>query len=254
MFEDLPAWSRVFNLPTREEKLAAFRDPAVRDQLQYEGVDGTMQCFFARDWENVTLVEVATEKNKQHVGKSIKALAAEQNKRIIDTLLDLTIEENFEARFLYPAANFGDDAAVATMLRSPLTIMGSSDAGAHVKTLCGAGDTSLLLSRWVRDNDAIPLEEAVKRITHDQAAAIGLRNRGLLRPGYAADIVVFRPDDVEYLAPRWVNDLPKGAARLWRDAPGIDFVLVNGGVAVADGKLLEDALHGEVLGGDALLY
>ena len=75
MFEDLPAWRGVFNLPTREQKLAAFRDPTVRDQLQYEGVDATTQCFFARDWENVTIVEVATDKNRQHIGKSVAALA-----------------------------------------------------------------------------------------------------------------------------------------------------------------------------------
>jgi N-acyl-D-aspartate/D-glutamate deacylase len=253
LFEDLPTWRSVFCLPSKAEKLAAFADPGIRDAMQAEGVDGDSLCFFDRDWRNVTIAEVTKEANQQHVGKSVAQLAEEQGRRVIDALLDLAVDEDLAVRFLYPAANSGDDGAVATMLHSLQTIVGSSDAGAHVKTLCGAGDTSLLLSRWVRDSRAMSLEEAVRRLTFDQASVIGLRNRGLVRTGYAADLVILRPDDVEYLKPHLVRDFPGEAERLWRDATGIDYVIVNGGVVVDDGALVTGELHGMVLGGTELV-
>ena len=120
--------------------------------------------------------------------------------------------------------------------RSPQVVVGSSDAGAHVKTLCGAGDTSLLLSKWVRELALFTLEEAVKLITFDEASALGLARRGLLRSWDAADVVAFAPDLIDYLPTRMTADLPGGAQRLWRDAVGIPYVVVNGEVVLEDGS------------------
>ena len=146
----------------------------------------------------------------------------------------------------------GDDEAVGEMLRSPQSIVGASDAGAHVRTLCGAGDTTLLLSRWVRELGVLSLEEAIRAITFDPANVIGLRDRGLLRTGYAGDVVVFDPDEIAYRPARTVHDLPGGAERLWRDPQGIHAVVVNGTVVVDEGR--DTGLRpGRVLRGDDLV-
>jgi len=245
MFEDLDSWRRVFSLPTLQAKLDAFRDPSVRNAMQFDGVDDTSPCFFSRRWDLVSIANVRKEENRQHIGKSVSALAKESGKRVIDALLDLAVDEDLETEFLYPAAN-GDEEAVAQLLQSPEVIVGSSDAGAHVKTLCGAGDTSLLLSRWVRERGTFSLEKAVRLLTFDQALALGLTGRGLLREGYAADMVILDPSSVDYLPARSVRDLPGGAERLWRDPVGIDYVIVNGGVAVDHGETTGTA-SGQVL-------
>jgi N-acyl-D-aspartate/D-glutamate deacylase len=251
MFEDLPTWHKVFSLASDADKLAAFRRPEIRDALQFEGVDDASACFFSRDWNSVTVTEVGRADNQALVGRSVQSIADANGQRVIDTLLDLVIEEDLATRFVYPAANSGNDEAVAAMMRSPQSIIGSSDAGAHLKTLCGAGDTSLLLSRWVRERQQFSLEEAVRLITFDQASVLGLARRGLLRKGYAADIVIFDPAKVDYLPTRTVADLPGGASRLYRDAVGIQKVIVNGRAVVQDNELTGE-LPGRVLRGDEL--
>ena len=114
-----------------------------------------------------------------------------------------------------------------------------------------AGDTSLLLSRWVRELQEFSLEEAVRLLTFDQASVLGLRRRGLVRPGYAADLVVFDPDAIDYLPAKRVTDLPGGGSRLFRDAIGIAEVIVNGSVAVDHGVITGDC-GGQVLRGGEL--
>jgi N-acyl-D-aspartate/D-glutamate deacylase len=252
VFADLPAWSAVMSLP-RAERLVAFRDPEVRDALHFDAVLDTTPCFFSRRWETVIVTSVPSPGNRHLVGKSIRAIAEQRGARVVDTLLDLALEEDLGIGLMLAGSANGDDEAVATMLRSPQSIVGSSDAGAHVRTLCGAGDTSLLLSKWVREVGALSLEEAVRAITFDPATVIGLRDRGLVRAGYAADLVVFDPDTIVYLPARTVHDLPGGAQRLWRDPQGIHTVIVNGEVVVdADGQDT-GARPGRVLRGADLL-
>ncbi len=168
-------------------------------------------------------------------------------------MLDLALDEDLAAVFLIVGSINGDDEAVATMLRSDRSIIGSSDAGAHVRTLCGAGDTTLLLSRWVRERHVLSLEEAIHAITFRIASVLGLRRRGLLRPGFAGDAVVFDPDAIDYLPAHLVSDLPGGGQRLWRDARGIHTVIVNGQVVVdhtgtATGRRPGRVLRGAELG------
>jgi N-acyl-D-amino-acid deacylase len=251
MFEDLPTWHEVFSLPSDGDKLAAYQRPDIRDAMQFEGVDDTSACFFSRDWNTVTVTEVGRPTNRDLVGRSVQSIASDRGQRVIDTLLDLVVEERLMTRFLYPAANSGNDRAVAEMMRSPQSIIGSSDAGAHLKTLCGAGDTSLLLSRWVRERGEFTLEEAVRLLTFDQASVLGLSRRGLLRRGYAADIVVFDPLAIDYLPTTQVQDLPGGASRLWRDAKGIAKVVVNGSTVVDNGEITGE-LGGRIMRGAEL--
>jgi N-acyl-D-aspartate/D-glutamate deacylase len=149
----------------------------------------------------------------------------------------LALAEDLATRFEIDGVANGDRAAVGAMLRSPQAIVGFSDAGAHVNTLCGAGDTSLLLARWVRDLGVLSLEEGVRALTFDPLSVLGVGDRGLLRPGWRADLVTFDPAAVEYVPTRTVTDLPGGGTRLVRDAPGIHQVVVNGEVVVSEGTL-----------------
>ena len=246
-FQDLPTWHRVFALEA-EEKLEAYQDPAVRDAMQFESVEDTAPCFFSRDWTRIIVARTGHERNRALVGRSIQEIASAEDKRVIDVLLDLVVDEKLDAEFLLTGSANGDDADVATMLRSRQAIVGASDAGAHVKTLCGAGDTSLLLSKWTRDKQLFSLEEAVRALTFVPASVLGLQRRGLLAAGYFADIVVFDPDKVEYLAARTVTDVPGGGSRLWRDAVGVRDVIVNGQIVVRDGAVT-GRLPGRVLRG-----
>jgi N-acyl-D-amino-acid deacylase len=244
-FQDMPTWHKVFALET-DEKLLAYQDPAIRDAMQFESVDDTAPAFFSRDWTRIVVARTGHERNRSLVGRSIQDIASAEGKRVIDVLLDLVVDEKLDAEFLLIGSANGDDADVATMLRSSQAIVGASDAGAHVKTLCGAGDTSLLLSKWTRDKKLFSLEEAVRALSFVPASVLGLRQRGLLASGYFADIVVFDPDKIDYLAARTVTDVPGGGSRLWRDAVGVRDVVVNGQVVVREGTVT-GALPGRVL-------
>jgi N-acyl-D-aspartate/D-glutamate deacylase len=247
VFQDRPTWEGILAMD-RPAQVAAFRDPAVRDALQFETVDDTSPCFFSRDWSTVRVRAVARPEHEHLLGRTVADLAAERGVRVVDALADLALAEDLETRFVIDGAANGDRAAVGEMLRSPQAIVGFSDAGAHVNTLCGAGDTALLLSRWVRELGVLSLEQGVRALTFDPLSVIGVDDRGLLRPGWKADLVTFDPATIAYAPTTPVTDLPGGGARLVRDAPGIHTVIVNGAVVVADGALT-DALPGEVLRG-----
>jgi N-acyl-D-amino-acid deacylase len=248
LFQDLPTLGRITGL-SREEKLRAYRDPAVRDAIQREAVEDRSPCFFSRRWDTVFVAELGSGRHRELVGRSVAEIAARRGARIADALCDLVVDEDLDVRFRLEGSANGDDAAVAAMLKSPQALIGFSDAGAHVNTLCGAGDTSLVLARWVRERGVLGLEEAVRALSFTPASVLGLRGRGLLRPGFAADVVVFDPDAVEHLPPRRVADLPGGGERLWRDARGIDAVIVNGEVVV-DAGVPTPARPGSVLRGE----
>jgi N-acyl-D-aspartate/D-glutamate deacylase len=233
---------------SRPEQLAAFADPAVRDALQFETVDDDSPCFFSRDWSTVRVLKVARPEHAGLVGRTVADLARERGVREIDAVADLALAEDLETRFVVDGAANGDPAAVGEMLRSPQAIVGFSDAGAHVNTLCGAGDTSLLLSRWVRELGVLSLEQGVRALTFDPLSVMGVADRGLLRPGYRADLVTFDPATIDYAPTRSVSDLPGGGTRLVREAPGIHSVVVNGELVVQDGELT-GALPGSVLRG-----
>src|SRR6185436_9403923 len=153
--------------------------------------------------------------------------AKAEGKGIIDCFLDLAIEENLDTEWLHGENNV-DDAAVAQILNYPNAIIGLSDGGAHVQFQSGFGFSTRLLSEWVREKKIMSLETAVRRLTFESASTFGLYDRGLLRPGMVADIVIFDPDTVKPLAEYVVHDFPAGGWRLKDPAGGIYATFVNG--------------------------
>ncbi len=248
VFRGSPTWHPIL-LSSDEEKLRAYADPAVRQKLHDEVVEHTVNvpaAGYSREWYNYMWVETPVlEKNQGLKGKTIGQIAKEQNKRVIDAFLDLVVEENLDTGFMQSENNV-DDEAMAKILTYPNAIVGLSDGGAHVQFHGGYGYSTRLLSEWVREKHIMSLEHAVRRLTFDSASALGLYDRGLLRPGMAADIVIFDPDTVRPLPESVVHDFPAGGWRMKEPAAGIMATIVNGKVLMENGKHT-GALPGRVL-------
>jgi N-acyl-D-aspartate/D-glutamate deacylase len=169
----------------------------------------------------------------------------------VDLALDLALATELEARFRMAAANTDEDD-VAELLAHSASMLGLSDAGAHASQLCDAGAPTTLLGKWVREKKVLSLEEGVRRLTGEPAEVFGIRDRGRLELGLAADLTVFDPETVGCGSVRRVYDFPAGADRLVADASGIRCVVVNGTVIREDGRDAlrpDDALPGRVLRG-----
>jgi N-acyl-D-amino-acid deacylase len=248
VFRGSPTWHPIL-LASDAEKLKAYSDPAIRQKLHDEVVEHKVEvpaAGYSRRWYDYMWVEAPVlPKNQGLKGKTIGQIAEEQNKRVIDAFLDLVVEEKLETGFMQ-AENNVDDEAMAKILTYPNAIVGLSDGGAHVQFHGGYGYSTRLLSEWVRDKRIMSLEHAVRRLTFDSASAFGLYDRGLLRPGMAADIVIFDPDTVRPLPEVVVRDFPAGGWRMKEPAAGIMAVIVNGTVLMEDGKHT-GALPGRIL-------
>jgi N-acyl-D-aspartate/D-glutamate deacylase len=248
LFRGSPTWHPLL-LAADEEKLRAYSDPDIRRQLHAEVVEWSSDipgATFARNWYDYLWVEAPVlAKNKGLQGKSVHAIAKEQGKSIIDAFLDLVVEENLDTVFLQGENNV-DKEAVSKILNYPSAIVGLSDGGAHVQFHGGYGYSTRLLGHWVRQEQIMSLEHAVRRLTFESAAAFGIFDRGLLRPGMAADITIFDPDTVTPLPEDVVHDFPAGGWRIRELAEGIHYTIVNGQVLLEDGRHT-GALSGRVL-------
>ena len=248
LFRTAPTWHPLLLLPD-DDKLRAYSDPVIRRTLHEEVVawSAVMQgAGFARNWYDYLWVETPVlEKNKSLKGQSIHALAQAQGKEIIDAFLDLVVEEHLDTAFLYGENNV-DTTAMATILNYPKAIVGLSDGGAHVQFHGGYGYSTRLLGHWVRREHIMSLEQAVRRLTFESASTFGLYDRGLLRPGMAADITIFDPETVQPLPEDVVHDFPAGGWRIRELAQGIHATIVNGHVLLEEGRHT-GALPGRVL-------
>jgi N-acyl-D-aspartate/D-glutamate deacylase len=163
----------------------------------------------------------------QWVGRRVADIAAELGRHPADALLDLALESDLCARFRTPLVNFEEDE-VQEILQDPDVVLGLGDGGAHLSQLCDACYATHLLGHWVRERGALSLERAVHMLTGRTAAIFGLTDRGLLRVGRPADVVVFDPATVGAGPLERIHDLPAGADRLVSYPSGIRHVLVNG--------------------------
>ncbi|HEY1934945.1 MAG TPA: amidohydrolase family protein [Acetobacteraceae bacterium] len=252
MFDVLPHWKELRALPLDEQK-RRLRDPAVRAQLVADEArmkprDNVFQgggaattdprkpdyanLFAMRDveWNDPTVAELATEL-RQHP---------------VEVMIDLMLA-NDDQVFIQPIVNEGRED-VLDMLRHPWTLATFSDSGAHVCQEMGSSLQTHLLSYWVRGRQAFTLEQAVRMLTFDNAAAWELNDRGLVRTGFAADLVVFDEATVRPSMPTVQADLPGGARRLVQKAEGFAATIVNGHVAFEDG-VATGAYGGQLLKG-----
>ncbi len=241
LFDAFPGvWPGLFQL-SLDERMAQFRDPAVRRQMAEDVASMSDQAplkGLAR-LDNFKVSSVSSEQNQKYVGRKTGDIAREEGKEPIDVLLDLALADNLDTVFT-PDNN--SDNAKTFALRGKVyaddrTLIGASDAGAHLDLIDTFAFSTSLLQQAVREFGVITLEEAVHQITGRQATYFGLVDRGLLAPGYHADVVVFDKDTVGRGPTKQRYDLPGGTDfRLYADAEGIDHVLVNGVEIVRHGE------------------
>jgi N-acyl-D-amino-acid deacylase len=237
-----PVFAELMGHPL-EARRAAYADPAWRQRVRDGWAQG--QGIPPR-WDTYDVMESAV--HPELIGTK---LTAGHDDDPFDVLLDLALEEP-DLRLRVRAVLANDDPdGVATLLNEAGCVLGLSDAGAHVGQLCDAGLPTDLLGPWVRDRKVLGLEEAVHKLTGMQADLFGFDDRGVVRTGAWADLVVFDPTSVAPGPIRRVRDFPADGERLTADAPtGVDLVMVNGVAVVVDGQLREEALTrppGEVI-------
>ncbi|MBV8084436.1 MAG: amidohydrolase family protein [Chloroflexi bacterium] len=244
LFDEFPTWKSVLFLPEAVRK-QAFAEPATRMKLKAEIDEPDHVTNFHRRWDSVEVVHVARPEHADYLGKTVAAVAAQRNQHPIDALIDVSLDEELETLF-FTANNGGDAEAVGQILASPYVLVGSSDAGAHVQFDAAHGYSTTLLGLWVRDRGVMSLEQAVHKLTFQVASVYGLEGRGLVRPGYAADLAIFDPATVAALDPVWTEDFPAATKRLQQPARGVHWTVVNGEPIVEDGSVT-GALPGQVL-------
>jgi len=228
-FARWPRWVRILRQPLAE-RLAALRDPeTVEKMISDLGPDGG-QLMMGR-----LVVRGGDAAPPELVGKTLSEIARARGEVPGKALIGLSLEHGLDIAFL--AANAGHEVTdrIGPMLAHPLVHIGASDGGAHLASFATYGDTGYLFSEFVRKGRHLSLERAVAKITAETADIWGLKDRGRLQPGLAADIVVFDPDTIGRGEERPAFDMPGDGMRYVRDARGIDTVLVNGEVAYAAG-------------------
>jgi len=162
-------------------------------------------------------------------------------------MIDMALEHDLKLFFRQPIANENQDDALELM-KHPHSTVTFSDSGAHVSQIMDSSLQTHLLSHWVRDKQAFTLEEAVRLFTYDTATQWGFHDRGLIREGMVADIVVFNPDTIGPMMPEVVCDLPAGAKRLRQKAHGVANTIVGGKTVLRNGEHT-GALPGKLLRG-----
>jgi N-acyl-D-aspartate/D-glutamate deacylase len=242
VIDSFAGWSNVMCLPI-PERMAKLSDPEVRRSLDASMKADQGMMAELGDWSRWTIVETFTEANKAYDTMTIGALAAKLGKSPFDTLLDLALSENLETLLMPPTTGTDEESwrMRGAAWRDERAIIGASDAGAHLDMIDTFAFSSQVLSEGVRERGLLGLEEAVHRMTDLPARLFGLRDRGLVREGFWADLVVFDPDKIGCGPLYSRRDLPGGAARLYCDAIGVAHVVVNGrpifGNGVATGDL-----------------
>jgi N-acyl-D-aspartate/D-glutamate deacylase len=236
-FDRLPAWHDVRSRPLAEQR-ALLQDRQVRARLVEEAHHGEYPESVGTearkpDYDNFTILRSPYLPNPT-VAEEARRLGLDP----VEVMIDAALERDFDLFFMQPLTPQPDDALV-DLLKHPLTAMTFSDSGAHVSQIFDASIQTHLLAYWVRERQALRLEEAVRMITHQPAQVWGLQDRGMLTPGYAADITIFDPATVAPLMPRVATDLPGGATRIVQGAKGYAATIVNGEVLTRDGQPTE---------------
>jgi N-acyl-D-aspartate/D-glutamate deacylase len=233
----LPGWSETLSLPV-PQRLRALADPEVRARLAAGAAspEAGMLGHLAV-WHRLRFVETFAPVNAGVAGRSVGEVAAERGVDPFDALLDVVVADGLRTglRPPMPEPTEADWRLRAEVWQDPRTVVGGSDAGAHLDMMCGAIYSSSLLAS-VREYQTLPWGEAVRQLTDVPARLYGLRGRGRLAERWHADVVVFDPERVAPGPECTVDDLPGGAARLFADASGFEHVLVNGVALVAGGR------------------
>lgn len=247
--DGFPGWADLFALPPAE-RIRALGDPEVRERLRRgaaspeAGVLGELA-----DWPRLRIAQTHAPVNEGLAGRTMQEIVDERGGDPFDVMLDIVVADELRTGLLPPSAGGNDDEGWrlrAEVWTDPRTVVGGSDAGAHLDMMCGGVYSTHLLADGVRERELLSLETAVHELADVPARLYGLRGRGRIAEGWQADVIVFDPDTVGPGPIHRRDDLPGGAPRLYADGLGISDVYVNG-VAIVEGGELTGHTPGTVL-------
>lgn len=243
LFASMNSMKPIFEDKALEAQKKVYADAEFRRRFAAEL---ERRSVFHDMWERTKIKEVTKPALKTTEWKSVAEVASDRGVAPLDAFFDLAIEDDLAVDYMTPLLDMNEER-VAKKFSDPRTMIGISDGGAHVDMLCNAGYPSYLLGTYVREKQALSLEHAIRRITSEPAGFFGLADRGVLRPGMAADITIFDGNTISSPErPEIRHDLPGGGRRLVTQAEGIQYTIVNGQV------LYEGVRHTGILPGQVL--
>lgn len=236
-FDRLPGWSELRRLPLDGQRHRLL-DPEIRAALVAEAAqlsargDGPIMVANKRplNYGEIVVFDTALPPYR-----SVEDVARERGTGGVETMIDLALESDFDQLFGRKLLNFDLDS-LGEVLRHPLPVIGVSDTGAHVKRVADSSYPTRFLADWVRTRQAFEWEEGIRMLTSVPAHRYGFTDRGHIREGLAADLVVFDPETVGPRLPTVANDFPTGALRLQQKATGMAATVVNGRIHLCDGE------------------
>jgi N-acyl-D-aspartate/D-glutamate deacylase len=238
-FSNLDVWDVMMARPV-EARLTTMADPDRRPELREAAMQrqrrrpGVPGRFIP--WGSLVVSKVTLARNRPLEGRRLTQLAEETGKHVADVMLDLAVEEKLETEFQLQSRPPENDAALADYVRSGHALPSQSDAGAHLNTnYCTAGESSWVLGEWVRERGLLSLEDAIRRYTFQPARIMGLSDRGLVREGLTADLMVFDLARIGVKDDEVSRDGPGGTPRRVQGAEGVSHVIVNGKVVLDHG-------------------
>ena len=241
-FSAHPSFIEISNLP-HEEKLSQLRDPSFRRKLLAEKPEVENNPFLRQAHRRYhDMFVLGEDPNYEPLpSESIEAMAIEQNKGPLELCLDILTRGEGKEMIYYAFLNYGESSLdpAKEMMEHPNTILGLGDGGAHCGSICDGSFTTHMLTHWTRDRkrgDKLELPWVVKAHCHDTAAAVGLNDRGIIAPGYKADINVVNLEKMKLHRPEVHYDLPAGGTRLMQLADGYVATIVSGVPIYINGK------------------
>jgi len=245
-FDRLPVWREFRKLPLAEQE-AGLRDPEMRRKLVDAARERRQERPVGPEPRNANFKWLFPLDRPLPPYRSIAQIAEESNKDPVDVMIDMALEKNLKMFFIQTLTN-EDQGHVLEMMRHPRSVVTFSDSGAHVSQIMDSSLQTHFLSYWVREKEEFSLEQAMRMLTFVPASHWGLHGRGLLREGYAADVIVFDPARITPELPKLEHDLPAGARRLKQKASGLLATVVNGQVVLRNNEHT-GALPGRLLRG-----
>jgi len=236
-FISIPAWNEFIQTPTESKRSlltnAQWRERARSD---FDSCADTLM-FPTNRLHDIRVIGVGRPELSDWIGRSLQDLVNERHGHPSDVMADWVLDNDLKPRFANPLTN-RDPSAVAPLMKRPGALLSGSDAGAHLQMFCGVGDTTLMLTRYVRERRDFTVEEMIYQLTARQADVLGLSDRGRLAPGLRADVTVFDLAELRYESVKLVDDYPGGASRFRRPPGGYRHTMINGALVQESGRYL----------------
>jgi N-acyl-D-aspartate/D-glutamate deacylase len=225
---------------------ALLESPEWRAAAREEWDRTKLAMFPVNRLDVVRIVEVVGPENERWLGRTVADVVAERGGHPSDVLADFVLGNDCRPGLVATGMANSDVEGVAQTLKNPAVLISSSDSGAHAQMMCSSGDTTLLLTRHVRERGDFTLEDAIYQLTGRQADVFGFQRRGVLAPGNVADLNVFALDELTYGGDEFVKDLPQGGVRMRRPTGGYRSTLLGGTIVQQAGERT-GALPGRVI-------